>query len=316
MSPANRTSVSNRTALRRRRGLAGVARLLRSRGTVGRNGQRATEANCDYGTAMARCRCSLDLGPRATVGQFSRLIADISTLIDVALTWANLEVAHAARRQIERLASYEPQGLSEQLIEADTDDADTNQLRLFSDWRRLQERLINAPWDMYLIEWERLSQRYGSSRRYLLPPPFPVVGPVTLERYAPQLFDRLVAVEFGEQRPGPVIVESASYANPLDVILAGAAGVVGGSVGKGTLPRLLEIARDWSADRRIALANATKAEQEAELAKLVLEAVSQSQGPTAEEVTKLLANGLDAIARIGETQPTWEELSDRDEDGS
>jgi hypothetical protein len=132
-----------------------------------------------------------------------------------------------ARFEIERLWRDSPSQLYEQSLRLDS--ASSEVLRDLLDQRRelddLRDRMHGAPPEIWLDEWYRALRRFGrKGRSWAGAAPFPWASTgsreLQLGEMAPHIFARLVNEEAGRQLPSVPTVESLSYENPLELVLA------------------------------------------------------------------------------------------------
>jgi hypothetical protein len=256
-----------------------------------------------------------DLGSEVSPGELSQSVVDMSLVTDVALRWSAARAESEARDEITRLAAYDPDQLRERVREQDLQVVDA-----LREAHRLWDELEGAPPDIWVYEWRRLfRRRYGKLGREAAYA-FPWFAPIDLQGFAPALFADLVAQEAGRRRPEPVRVESLRYENPVEWILVGA-GIL---LGTGGIAKLIEIGRDWSTTRRTnraaadqaeakarrAWADASKAEQEAELARIVVERLRGGEVGATQNLIDLLDERevRAALWRLGSASAAIEEL--------
>lgn len=259
---------------------------------------------------MPRLRIILDIGADTTIGRFSRVINDLAVVSDAATRWANLEVEQSSRRTIERLDN--DLGSLADRAERLENEEDRQEYQAYVEWQRLQRDLLDAPFDLFVHEWQRMYRRFSKLGRPFSPP-FTFAGNVGLEQFAPHLFRHLLEDELSRRRPDPPTLERALYENPFDAVLYGAAIIVGGGGVFGTLPQLIKLGRDWTNDRRRNAAAASKAEYEAEIMKLLLERSRRgARSPSAEELMDAVFDDQTraALTALGLLDPTWQELDD------
>lgn len=259
---------------------------------------------------MARARCVIDLGRGTTLGVLSQTTADLALASDLALRWASLEVRLEAQSIVATASGRGATNLLD-IGAAVLNDQDLYRLRDLVRWDFNSESLaeITRALNDYLSDYKRRGQKGVEPQRE--PPVFiGSLSPLSLSQHAPDLYRTLVEAVAAQRAPGTIEVESATYENPWELILAAAAIVIGGGGVFGTLPALLEIGRDWATDRRIGKASARKAEAEAELAEIYVERMREApMRATPEELLGLMSGEqMDALARLGQQAVRWQEL--------
>jgi hypothetical protein len=205
---------------------------------------------------MPRTRVSVDLGPEVSVSELAGVTNDFASISNLALRWSAAGSAAAARSEIEGLSgsSNELGRYGSRLTERET-----ALLNEYTRARSIWEEFVDYPPPLAVEEMWRLARR-GKGSRYLafgLMNPF--AGPPRLEQIDPALFEKLLAFRAGELSDGPPVVESLSYENPWEIIVAAGTGMLGG----GALTGLLVLLRDWKSGRRASEAAASTAEAQA-----------------------------------------------------
>jgi hypothetical protein len=104
--------------------------------------------------------------------------------------------------------------------------------------------------------------------------------PVTLEDYEPALFRSLLAMEIAQRAPLAAVVESLRYENPIELILGGAAALLGGFA---ALPALVDRLQNWKSHKRNA--NALADQEESWVRQMRIDERVHSAQASQEEIT-------------------------------
>jgi hypothetical protein len=248
---------------------------------------------------MANLIVRVNLGPRASLGEVSSLVADLAIATDVALLLAKSEAVANAIDAVRRIDPAEPGRFLERL-RSESLKSELNQYLSMA--RDVEQSMREGGPDWYFM-WERHYRRLGRYGNRRASFGLPGLGFGGIEDFSPSLYRALVDAEVASVELGPPTVVSLRYENPLATELAGIAAVVGAM---GTLPKILATVRDWKSDRRRAAARATIEEKKAELFGHMVDGLVTSAKPD-EFVRALTEAQLLGLARLASEEVDWDQ---------